>query len=477
MAGPRRQLPYFPSPFSQRIALSFVLAMLLIASGFALSFYSYNRYSTDSKRVEHSYQVISKLEEILSQLKDVETSSRGYAIIKDSLFLEPYRAAMPKIPHNLLALRRLVTDNPAQIRRTDSLVTLVQLKLDITQRQIGVARIDKPAAVQSYFRLGKVRMDNVQRWAKEMMKIEQTMLTERNEQARQSFRNTLLIIFALSMLTFIALILAYRLLESELKQRASNETKLRVYEDELRAQIRQLETSNQELERFAFVASHDLQEPLRKIQSFASLLNDRYGPLLDDNGRQFLGKIMGSAERMSKLIKELLTFSRLNGVKTEFHEVNLNHVMERVLANNELTISALDARITIDELPTIRGIFSQMEQLFDNLIANALKFTFPGEPPVIEIRVERAGNISQLGLAPSKSYFCINITDNGIGFDEKYATHIFDLFQRLHGKTTYEGTGIGLAICKRIVVFHKGAITAYSQPNQGATFTVILPEK
>lgn len=477
MFQPKRPLPYLPSPFSQRIALSFVLAMLLITGGFALSFYSYNQYSADSKRVEHSYQVIGKLEGILSETKDIQNGARGYIVTGDSLFLEPYLEAMPKIPVSLRALRRLVANSPAQVHRTDSLAKLLLLKLDIAHRQIAAAKTDKPIIIQSYLRLGKVRMDNIRRWVAGMVRVEEAILTERNQQARQSFRNTLLIIFTLSVFTFIAVIVAYRLLENELKQRAANETQLRVYEDELRAQIRQLEVSNQELERFAFVASHDLQEPLRKIQSFASLINERHKALLDEDGRQFLSKIMESAERMSKLIKELLTFSRLNGAKTEFRAVDLNHVMERVLADHEITINTLNARMSIGELPTIQGIASQMEQLFGNLIANALKFTAPGETPVIEVIAGPVANTNELGLATGKSYFGINVKDNGIGFEGKYATHIFDMFQRLHGKTTYEGTGIGLAICKRIVVFHKGTITAHSQPNQGATFTVILPEK
>ncbi len=473
----KRLVPYLPSPFSQRIALSFVVAMLLIAGGFALSFYSYNQYGADSERVEHSYRVIGKLDAVMSALKDVETGSRGYALSQDSLFLEPYYIAMPQLPRDLRALRRLVADDPTQVCRTDSLAKLVELKISITKRRIKGVKTEQSVVMDSYLRLGKIRMDNVRRWIAEMVRIEQTLLAERNQQARQSFRNTLLIIFALSVLTFIALIVAYRLLEAELKRRAANETQLRAYEDELRAQIRQLEASNQELERFAFVASHDLQEPLRKIQSFASLVNERYETQLDDAGRQFLSKIMSSANRMSKLIKELLTFSRLNGIKNEFKPVNLNHVMQRVLTEYEQTVTASNARITIDELPTIQAVPGQMEQLFGNLIANALKFTAPGESPVIEVSTRLISDAVERGLRPGKSYSGIIVRDSGIGFDEKYATHIFDLFQRLHGKTTYEGTGIGLAICKRIVVFHKGDIIAHSQPNRGATFTVILPEK
>ncbi|MVM34316.1 histidine kinase [Spirosoma sp. HMF4905] len=459
---------------NRRIALGFIVAVVLIASGFIISFYSYNQYSDDTKRVRHTYEVTGTLERILSSVKDAETGSRGYIISNDTAYLAPYKLALSLLPEQINQLRILGNDNRVQIQRRVILEQLIKDKLAITKIRLGVPISDKRN--QAVNVESKRTMDALRRHVALMVDTERILMETRNRQAGRSFRNTLVIIFGLSLLTFMVLAISYRLLEQELIHRQATEDQLREYEAQLKGQIRQLETSNEELERFAFVASHDLQEPLRKIQSFSNLITDRYSNLFDADSLLFMGKISHSAERMSKLIKDLLNFSRISNHQEDFKSVPLSDIIQRILDDQELRIKGLDVQVDIGELPVIQAVASQMDHLFNNLISNALKFAKPGVRPLLRIRARLINGEEYAGLTLDRSYFEITIEDNGIGFEEKYLDHIFKVFQRLHGKTAFEGTGIGLAICKRVVMYHHGYITARSRPNEGATFVVVLPE-
>ncbi|RYC68361.1 PAS domain-containing sensor histidine kinase [Spirosoma sordidisoli] len=236
--------------------------------------------------------------------------------------------------------------------------------------------------------------------------------------------------------------------------------------------------SNQNLEQFAYIASHDLQEPLRKVQQFGDLLQAEYSQQLGE-GRLYVERMQAAANRMSTLIRDLLNFSRVSMRQEMVESVPLTDVVNTVLTDLELVIQEKGAVVRVEPLPVIEGDQSQLEQLFQNLLSNALKFTQPGRVPQIDVRLE---TLSAFRLPPSvkparlaSSYYRIDVVDNGIGFDEKYLDRIFQVFQRLHNKRDYAGTGIGLAICEKVAVNHGGAITAASEPGQGATFSVFLP--
>ncbi|GAB3011425.1 sensor histidine kinase [Spirosoma pulveris] len=240
-----------------------------------------------------------------------------------------------------------------------------------------------------------------------------------------------------------------------------------------------LNRSNSNLQQFAYVASHDLQEPLRKVQQFGDLLKNRYAAQLGD-GVNYLERMQSAASRMSTLIRDLLSFSRISTQQDTVAPVALTAVFKNVLNDLDLRIQETDAVITIDPLPSLQGDQSQLEQLFQNLMTNALKFRRPDVQPVIHVSAELvAARQLPTSIKPTqqmKSYYRINVADNGIGFEEKYVDRIFQVFQRLHGKSEFVGTGIGLAICEKVVANHGGAISASSQPGQGATFSVYLPQ-
>jgi len=248
-------------------------------------------------------------------------------------------------------------------------------------------------------------------------------------------------------------------------------------EEELKLLTASLERSNRELQDFASVASHDLQEPLRKVRAFGDLLKSGYGDTLAGQGQDYLQRIVAATERMQTLINDLLTLARVTIKAEPFVPVDLAAVAEGVLDDLEVSIQQAGGSVEVSGLPTIDAEPTQMRQLLQNLISNSLKFHKKGEPPVVKVRSEFLDGPDRNDGANPVGQKLVNlmVEDNGIGFDEKYLGRIFNVFQRLNGRAEFPGTGIGLAVCHRIVGRHCGAITAKSQPGQGSTFIVTLP--
>ncbi|WP_299393314.1 CHASE3 domain-containing protein [uncultured Gelidibacter sp.] len=240
----------------------------------------------------------------------------------------------------------------------------------------------------------------------------------------------------------------------------------------------ELERSNKELSSFNYVASHDLQEPLRKIQTFLSRLEDKEKDKLSNSGKLYIERIKSSSSRMRSLIDDLLQFSRTNKSEEAFEESNLNILLETAKHDLAEIIGDKRARITSDSMPSMKVIPFQIKQLFLNLLSNSLKYSRENTPPAITITysLTNASDLPKIKYSKFNTYHTITVQDNGIGFDQEYAEKIFILFNRLHNKNEYSGTGIGLSICKKIVDNHNGYITAVGDTNTGSTFTVYLPK-
>ena len=255
-------------------------------------------------------------------------------------------------------------------------------------------------------------------------------------------------------------------------------TQRKEYETQLEQSNRELRRSNEDLEQFAYVASHDLQEPLRKIRAFGDRLASKYSTLLDEQGADYILRMQSAASRMQSLIEDLLAFSRVSRVEVDFELLNPELMWKEVLEDVDVMVRNQAATIHINRIPSFYGDKSQVKRVFQNLITNAIKFHKPGGTPLVEIHgVVRHGAeiFNELNISlPQEEYVCISVKDNGIGFDKKYAEKIFSIFQRLHGRTAYEGTGVGLAICRKIVDNHNGYIIGKSVENEGSEFIVIF---
>jgi signal transduction histidine kinase len=252
------------------------------------------------------------------------------------------------------------------------------------------------------------------------------------------------------------------------------EQKVRERTEELREINKSLEASNHDLQQFASVASHDLKEPLRKIQLFGAILRDKFLHT-DPNALSYMERIVGSSERMAKLINDLLNYSRLS-VASIYEITDFNEMVKEILTDLELMITERDAVISVEKMPQIEAVPGQVRQVFQNIISNALKFTRKDTSPVIHIDADVVTDLNPDSATFSGGQYCrIVIRDNGIGFNEKYLSKIFTIFQRLHTSDLYEGTGIGLAIAKKVIDKHGGIITARSTEGEGAAFVIVLP--
>jgi light-regulated signal transduction histidine kinase (bacteriophytochrome) len=261
-------------------------------------------------------------------------------------------------------------------------------------------------------------------------------------------------------------------LSEDITERKHDEERLRHYAE-------QMARSNKELEEFASIASHDLQEPLRKIMAFGHRLKTTCGAALGEQGSDYLERMQNAADRMRTLIDDLLTLSRVTSTRRPFKQVDLMQIAKDVVSDLEVQIEQTGAAVEVGFLPEIEADPVQMRQLFQNLISNGLKFHRKGERPNVSLcgKIVEMKDYQLPGVVPGEKACRIMIRDNGIGFSKEYTEKIFALFQRLHGRSEYEGTGIGLAVCRKITDRHGGSIVAKSSEGDGATFIVTLPVK
>lgn len=470
------------------LVLAFLASVVLLAIIGVVSYRAVSTLIANNESVAHTQDVLEDLQEIRSLLLQVETDARGFLLTGVDVYKVAYEKDLQEIPRIIRALKVKTQDNASHQERFVVLEEAVQSRLDLLQqyvdrRQVLGATVIPPGQGPE----GKRRMDAVRAALDDIGDAERLLLEQRTEQSRQSTQR-LLVTLGLSVLGSLALIcLVFYLALRDIRARQLSELNLTAARDALEDRVRErtaelaasnieLERSNRELQDFAFVASHDLQEPLRKIQAFGDRLRTVQGPQFSDQGRDYLDRMSGAAERMHTLINDLLGYSRVTTKAQPFAPTDLNKVVDGVLGDLETRIEQSGGSVTVRNLPTIDADEFQMRQLFQNLVANALKFARSDTPPIVEVSADVfQGEFASIGRSMPEELVRISVSDNGIGFDEKYLDRIFTPFQRLHGRNEYEGTGIGLAVCRKIVERHGGSLTAESIPGKGSTFIAILP--
>ena len=463
----------FKRIFSASFYLKAVFALSLIALIF-ISGITYQHLASlkDSTRwVMHTYQTNIQLEKMFSYLKDAETGQRGFIITKDSLFLEPYFTARQNINKSFDQLTKLA-DTQQQQERLDTIYRLINSRFEHLEMSLSIINTIpmNSQLLKTNMQTGKNMMDSIRLEMTKLSAIEDAYLTQRQAKYDQKISITPLLSLLLFLFAMTIFIISYWRINLDINR--SN-----LHTIDLKARNRELEQKNKELASFNHVASHDLQEPLRIVQTYISRLTGNEIESLSDKSKDYLDRINVAITRMRILIDDLLLFSRTNKGDSLFEMTDLNKLLEN--AKEDLAQSLEEKKVTIRSatLPTLEVIPFQIQQLLINLIGNSIKYSRSEVPLQIQIGCEKVTPSELPGLKADqkKKFYKITVTDNGIGFEQQFAEHIFTLFQRLHHDDEYEGTGIGLAICKKIVENHSGFITAEGRPGEGSSFFIYLP--
>ena len=416
------------------------------------------------------------MSEALSSAKDSEAAQRGFLLTKDSLFLQPYASALEKANIAVKNLRTLFRDNEEQQKNLEKLDTLIQIKFESFNPTINSYFLENAEMEKRQILLSeKGLMDSIRKQANRMENIEVRNMNKGNlSQTRHALfapvATVLMIFFSLAVL-----LLAYYRITLDLKHLESYVVQMKNLNAELLEKNRQLQITNEELDSFNYISSHDLQEPVRKIRTFISMIEETDYAKLSEKNKHNFQRIQVAAIRLQELLNDLLVYSQLNKKHEEFADINLNKVIEEVKGKLSNKLNETNAIITCQLLPTIKGIHLQLQQLFEHLINNSLKYKQPSIAPEIRIEYVLTSKKNSTNEESTDSrYHKINFIDNGIGFNQEHEHKVFELFSQLHSKE-YDGTGIGLTICKKIVQNHNGDIKVNSKINEGTVFTIYLP--
>ena len=459
-----------------------IITLTLIFLGGTVSFFTIYRVNHLNEINQTTGEVINLTNNIHAGVLENEITILSFVTTYDSVFLESMSIIQEKLERDLETLAFLVMENESQVSRVDSIDALL-----VGRRHVFTTALINYPSAEELLEYGRMnRTANYLAFGEQIKVQIDAILFQQREKLRESelglFTNLSALSIVIFTITIIGVLAAglnfYSIYQYNLAQKASDH-EIKDYQHKLKLQIEQLNSTNKELEQFAYVASHDLQEPLRKITSFNDLLQTQYKNELEGDGRLYLERIAYAARRMRKLISDLLEYSRAGRYAEEKDLINLNEIVAEILDDLSVQIEQNNAKIHVGNLPELYAHHSDFRMVFQNLISNALKFRKPDEIPKIEISCSEAEKELIANYFPNslkgERYYHIEVKDNGIGFNTDYANKIFTIFQRLHGKDEYEGTGIGLAICKKIVDRYKGVIFATSAIYTGSSFHILIP--
>jgi signal transduction histidine kinase len=481
------------------IVISIPLAALLASAPLV---FAQNRSAERlNDRVRVTMQVDRQIQTVLLSLLDAETGIRGYVATRRSVFLQPYFSGLAQLPAQTSTLSALVAGDPEQVSRSNDVEGLSRSELSqlAALRSLAERSVPSRSLETDLLSEGKETMDDIREVLGKMRQRSERTLAAQQVAANGGEHATVLGLVFRTVAGLLGGLIAVLLFANGVVSRVGrirdNSLRLAMEEplldppegrdevgqagvaldhaaellverrDALVEQRADLERSNRELEQFAYVASHDLQEPLRMVASYVQLLDREYAGTLGEEAHEFIGFAVDGAKRMQALIQDLLTYSRVGRAEVPTQPTDLDAAYDRALENLSAPIEESGATVSAGHLPTVVANASQMTQLLQNLIGNALKF-HGAEPVEISIGAERHNGEWTLG-----------VRDNGIGIDPKHADRIFAIFQRLHTREEYPGTGIGLALCRRIVERHGGQIWVESEPGRGTTFRFTLPAR
>ena len=460
--------------------LTFLTFLLILLTGI-LSVYSVRNLNSNVHWTLHTKDVLQLSDELYASILETESNLRGYSLSSDARFISEYSNGKRGSLKILDSLQRLTTENNSQKFNFQKLRRDIEEKFRLSDSILAIVRVNEtrrnPQIALIVIR-GKEITQKIKDAISQINEEENSFLAKTNTGLHRNLNILPAILLFTTLIGVGAGALSLYSLYQYNKNKVEGDIRIADYQQQLKDQIQLLYESNKELEQFAYLASHDLQEPLRKIISFSDLLMEQYKSNLDGDGALYLERIHHSASRMRLLINDLLNYSRLSRL-LPIEKIDLNAIIVAVKEDLEIPIKEKNATIEVSPLPVLTGNNSEFRQLFQNLISNSLKFSIQGTRPRISIVAEDASaeDLKYLpGYDISKQYLSIKLTDNGIGFNQEYADKIFIIFQRLHGRNEYEGTGIGLAICKKITVKYGGTIFAQSSPGKGTTFVILLPK-
>jgi signal transduction histidine kinase len=466
--------------------ISFITLSLILGNAW-LARNTINSLSATQDSLLNASDVLNNLNRLHVLILAAESGQRGYLLTDDESYLGPYDDALNELSRQIELVDALESELPLQKARINTLLGLTREKINELVKTVGLALGQKERRAIGIVMTGRGRniYQDIKRTFDEIEDAEnefRVRLFANLNKAEKEARVTFLISAITSSLLLLGMVvLAFINIRIERRHRLSLEeqnellvNKVNESTKELKVYAEELQRSNRELEDFAFVASHDLQEPLRKIRAFGDRLSTSYVNTLDARGLDYIQRMRNAAERMSDLISDLLDFSRITTRTKDFILVNLDEVLDTVIDDVDLLIAESQATIHREPLPEVVADPNLMYQLLLNLLTNALKFRQSDVTPCVKVCYHQ-DEAQENGETANNKYHVISVTDNGIGFEQEYADKIFSPFQRLHGKNEYKGTGIGLAVCRRIVERHHGTISASSQLGQGATFTLKLP--